>query len=174
VVVPWTTGKAVSAVAGLAVSGIAVMIARRRDRATAAGLTLVLGTGWMTAFGPATEPNTYAIFAGCGAWLAVRPGGPRWARAAAVAGTGLLAGTILRGVFPNDTRFNTLGPQPAGALLLLASAAGHGLTAAETAAAPVVFAARVRVGGRLRSHPPVVVGEKRDGAKALQPAVEVE
>ena len=111
-------------------------------------LVLALGSVWMTAFGPATEMNTYAVLAGVAAYLVVAPGPrPRWAAAAAWAGYGLLAASVLRAAFPDDWRFQVLGPQPAGALLLAAAAVGG--VAAPADAAPWVWAARVT--GRLRA-----------------------
>jgi hypothetical protein len=74
----------------------------------------------MTAFGPATEMNTYSVLAGVAAYLAVAPG-PPGARAAAWAGYGLLAASVLRCMFPDDWRFQALGPQAVGAVLLAAA-----------------------------------------------------
>jgi hypothetical protein len=93
-----------------------------RDRTPALG-PLCLGSVWMTAFGPATEMNTYSVLAGVAAYLVAAPGPrPRWATAAAVVGYGLLAASVVRCALPEDWRFQVLGPQPVGALLLAASA----------------------------------------------------
>jgi hypothetical protein len=93
-----------------------------RDR-TPALRPLCLGSVWMTVFGPATEMNTYSVLAGVAAYLVAAPGPrPRWATAAAVAGYGLLAASVVRCALPEDWRFQVLGPQPVGALLLATSA----------------------------------------------------
>jgi hypothetical protein len=158
VIVPGPVAKGVSVLAGVVAAGLAVSIARRTSAPDAAGRVLVLGTAWMTAFGPATEPNTYALFAGCAAWLAVVPGGPKWARACAITGAGLLAGTVVRGAFPGDPGFNGLGPQPVGALLLAITAVGCGNRNRVEPA--VVRVARIPAsGGRL----PRVAGRARAG-----------
>jgi len=86
------------------------------DRRIALSRALVLGAVWMTAFGPATEANTYAILAGPAAWVAVRAAG--WARGFAWAGVGLLLATVFRGLFPQDWQFQALGPQALGAVLV--------------------------------------------------------
>ncbi len=86
------------------------------DRRSALGRALVLGSVWMTAFGPATEANTYAILAGPAAWVAVATAGrARWI---AGAGVTLLLMTIFRGLFPHDWQFQILGPQALGAVLI--------------------------------------------------------
>jgi hypothetical protein len=114
---------AVSLIAAAAAAGCVV---RKRPSPPARGslvLTLALGSVWMTAFGPATEMNTYSVLAGVAAYLAVAPGPrPRWAAAAAWAGYGLLAAAVVRCAFPADWRFQVLGPQAVGAVLLAAAA----------------------------------------------------
>jgi hypothetical protein len=111
-------------------------------------LTVGLGSVWMTAFGPATESNTYALLAGVAAYLAVRPTGPRWVRLLATVGYGLLAATVLRGLFPEDWRFQAYGPQPIGAVLLAVAAGWHGLTRGPSR--PSVWFARITVRSRDR------------------------
>lgn len=113
-----TTTQAVSLATAAACAGIVGWVAIRRERLVAIRLATVLGVGWATLFGPATEAHTYVIFAGIAAWLAVAPG-PLWSRACCVTGCGLLATVVLRAVFPEDWRYTLLGPQPLGAALLL-------------------------------------------------------
>ncbi len=111
-----TTSKAVSLAAA---AGLAGLVLWRRSLPLAA----VLGCGWMTAFGPATEGNTYAILAGPAAWVCVA-GGPAWARWVGRAGCGLLLLAVLRGAVPAVGDFELLGVQPVGAVLAMASAVG--------------------------------------------------
>jgi len=82
----------------------------------------LIGITWMTVFGPATEANTYAQLAGAAAWLVVAAAGQsRWILFPAGLGYSLLALTVLRAVFPADWKLTALGPQPIGAMLLLAA-----------------------------------------------------
>ena len=123
VVPPADVTKLVGVAAGLAMAAFAAACARKgMDGRTQAGLALALGSVWVTLFGPATEAVTYTLVAGVGAWQAVRPGGSRWARGLAWVGCGLLAAPIVRAAFPGDWAFTALGPQPTGAILLLAAA----------------------------------------------------
>lgn len=117
VVVATNASRAVS----LAVAvGLAVLSAWRRSLP----LTLVLGCGWMTCFGPATEGNTYAILAGPAAWVCVVPGAA-WARWIGRLGFGLLLAAVLRGAGGAGAGdFELLGGQPVGALLVMVAAAG--------------------------------------------------
>lgn len=120
-----TASKAVS----LAVAvGLAGLVWWRRSLPLAA----VLGGGWMTAFGPATEGNTYAALAGPAAWVCVAAG-PAWARSVGQLGCGLLVLAVLRGAVPAVGDFELLGVQPVGAVLVML--AGVGLTRRATMAA---------------------------------------
>ena len=116
VVVP---AKAALAV-GLVVAGVAALVTRRAARRGRGAVTaLVLGMTWMTAFGPATEANTYSLLAGSvplAFWLA--PAG--WPRRAALTGVGLLLAPAVRGALPEDWLFTVYGPQAAGAVLVAA------------------------------------------------------
>ncbi len=83
-------------------------------------LTLCLSGIWMTAFGPATEMNTYSLLAAVAPIIMVTCSPqPRWRIALTGFGYGLLAITVMRGMFPDDWKFNVLGPQALGTLLLL-------------------------------------------------------
>lgn len=116
------TAKAASLAAAAGMAGLVFALRRSGfgDRRPLA-LTLVLGSVWMTAFGPATESNTYALMAGAAGYVvaAVRS---RAAAALAWAGVGLLAAPVVRAMFPQDWAFHALGPQPAGTLVVLGAA----------------------------------------------------
>ena len=124
-VIPWTyLGRTVGGgerlIVSLAVAaGLALVVAWRRDPL----LALPLGCGWMTAFGPATEGNTYAVLAGPAAWACVAPG-PEWVRWVGRVGCGLLAAAVLRGAVPAVGDFELLGVQPVGAVLIMAAGVG--------------------------------------------------
>ena len=105
----------VGVLAGAAMAGC-VLAARHRGTALARGWAL--GGIWMTAFGPATEMNTYSVLAATAPYLALAATG-RLARVLAWAGYALLASAVLRGAFPGDWQWHYLGVQAAGALLLL-------------------------------------------------------
>ena len=126
-VIPWTyLGHTVSGGERLAVSlavavALAGLTAWRRDPL----LALPLGCGWMTAFGPATEGNTYAVLAGPAAWVCVAPG-PAWARWVGRVGCGLLVLAVLRGAVPAVGDFELLGVQPVGAVLVMVAGVGLG------------------------------------------------
>ena len=114
VVVP---AKAALAV-GLGMASLAALLMwrlTRRDLGTAAAL--VLGSTWMTAFGPATEANTYTLLAGSvpvALWLAPRT----WPRRIAWVGVALLISPAIRGAFPEDWLYTVYGPQALGAVLV--------------------------------------------------------
>jgi hypothetical protein len=116
-------------------------------------LVVALGSVWMTAFGPATESNTYALLAGAAAVLAV---GPRGSRLLAGVGYGLLAATVLRGLFPEDWRFQAYGPQPVGAMLLAVAAGWRVLASDPTRRLASVWFTRVTVPSRDRLAAPTV------------------
>ena len=127
VTVPTPAAHAVSLAAAGAAAALAARAWRRGPRA---GLldALVLSSVWMTAFGPATESNTYALLAAVAPVVVLRaPAG--WPRRLAAGGVALLLGTAARGFFPEDWQWQVHGPQPLGALLLLAA---HLLTPAPT------------------------------------------
>ena len=101
----------------------AIWVALWRSRPGAFGLALALGLTWMTVFGPATEAHTYAQLAGLSGWLvAATVGRSRWAFGLAVVGYGLLAGTVMRAMFPADWKLTVLGPQAVGATVLAVTA----------------------------------------------------
>ncbi|MHB1424513.1 MAG: glycosyltransferase family 87 protein [Gemmataceae bacterium] len=90
----------------------------RRDVLTA---ILVLGTGWMTLCGPATESSTYMLLAPALAWTVYRAERECWpwllglmTRMALV----LFFFCVVRGLWPGVNRIHALGLQPQGALLL--------------------------------------------------------
>ncbi len=139
----WVPPRELTAAVSLAAAAVAAGLVLGARTSRPLVLALALGSVWMTAFGPATEMNTYSVLAGVAAYLAVAPGPrPRWAAAAAGAGYWLLAAAVLRGLFPEDWRFQVLGPQAAGALLLAAAAVG-GAAPLPAPAAAWVWAARV-------------------------------
>lgn len=115
-VIPAATARAVSlAVAGLAAALVAWR-AWRGTRAVANRLALTLGSVWMTAFGPATEMNTYTLLGGVAALVTVAAARP--ASIFAAAGYALLVATVARGAWRNDYAFHVYGPQALGAVLL--------------------------------------------------------
>jgi hypothetical protein len=123
----WVPPKGLTAGVSLIAAVVAAGYVARslRDRTSGHGVTgpLVLGSVWMTVFGPATEMNTYSVLAGIAAYLVVSPTPrPRWAVYAAMVGYGLLAASVIRCAFPQDWRFQVLGPQALGALLLAVAA----------------------------------------------------
>jgi hypothetical protein len=121
-IVPADVSRTVSAAAGIAAAlAVAVAALRATDPRRPLALALALGRVWMTAFGPATEANTYTVLAGTAAFLAVAPQ-RRFSRLLALAGCGLLAVSVLRGLFQADWQFQVLGPQPVGAMLLALAA----------------------------------------------------
>jgi len=143
--VPMSIEKVIAMLAGVFA---AIQIWRGRSRQTpnhSLLKTLLLGTCWMTAFGPATEANTYSLFAGVMAVsLMMRP---TWLGGL---GYGLLVLTVLRGLFPNDWKFQVLGPQPIGALCL----AGSLFTTVSISAASItILSARVSLSGRRLPQP---------------------
>jgi hypothetical protein len=158
---PPSVRTAVSLVAALAAAGLVRCAASRRD---ALFLAILLGSVWITAFGPATESNTYSVLAGVAAYLVVWPNPrPRWATAAAWAGYALLAATILRGLSPADWKFQVLGPQPVGTLLLAAAGVATVFTRALTSRElkPQTWFGRVVIRGRNRLAEPVPLPETR-------------
>lgn len=104
----------------LTVAGLFAVVVRRR---ACAFLALTLGSVWMTAFGPATEMNTYSQLAGVAVLLLMRPQ-PRWAAVLAWTGYVLLAAAVLSCAFPQAWRFHVLGPQAIGAILIGLAALG--------------------------------------------------
>ena len=114
------TTKAVSLAAAAGMAGLVWRVRRRGDTRSVWPLALVLGTTWMTAFGPATESNTYALAAGAVGFIVAAARSPV-AAALAWAGFALLAAPIVRAMFPQDWTLHGLGPQPAGVALALAA-----------------------------------------------------
>ncbi|MFO0849477.1 MAG: glycosyltransferase family 87 protein [Gemmataceae bacterium] len=161
VVVPATAAKGVSLVVAAGLAGFMAVTAGRRSLRDSAGVALALGSGWMTAFGPATEGNTYSVLCGAAAWLAVVPDRPRWATWAARVGCGLLVMSVARGMVPGVIPFELLGPQPAGALLLM-------LAAFAAAPQPVVSAAgQVIITGRVSQSARGSIGGGNDAARPV-------
>lgn len=117
----WVSPEPVTKAVSLAVAaGMALrMIVRRRRPMGESLLEALVGSHvWMTAYGPATEMNTYSILAAVAPLVLLTPGLSRSCRTMAVAGYTLLVVTVLRGMFPNDRDFHLLGPQALGAMLL--------------------------------------------------------
>lgn len=86
-------------------------------------LILALACGWMTVFGSAAESATYILLAPIAAWgivEALRQRQPFLIGLSLTAGYGLLLVTQLAGWFPWGRTFQSLGPQPAAGLFLLA------------------------------------------------------
>jgi hypothetical protein len=82
----------------------------------------VLGSCWMTLFGPATESSTYILLAPALAAtvLAVRePCHPAWSRYLILAAFVLLLVAQAAVWFPSAKHFHALGPQPLAVVLLL-------------------------------------------------------
>jgi hypothetical protein len=88
-------------------------------------LATVLGCGWMTAFGSATESATYVLVAPVAAWAALEAGRPRAlpVRGLLAGGYGLLAMAQLANWFPRGKELQMLGVQPFATLLLAAGLA---------------------------------------------------
>ena len=117
----WTPREAEAKAVSLAVTaGLAalVLVRRRRPLVESLLVALVGSHVWMTAFGPATEMNTYSLLAAVAPLVLLAPGLSRRHQALAAVGYALLAATVLRGTFPNDRDFNVLGPQALGAILM--------------------------------------------------------
>ena len=112
---PVTKAVSLAAAAGLALLMIAL---RRRPLGDSLLAALVGSHVWMTAFGPATEMNTYSLLAAVAPLVLLAPGLTRVWRVVAAVGYTLLAATVLRGMFPNDRDFHVYGPQALGAVLL--------------------------------------------------------
>ena len=119
------------AAAGAAVALVSLWRRWRRARPTdllhcIAGLCC----GWMMAFGPATEPQTYVQLAPVAAvltvlaWTAPRPA---WFRALVTASCVLLTLSQLQLLLPVNRPLHHLTAQPIAALLLMAAAACYGL-----------------------------------------------
>jgi hypothetical protein len=117
----WTPPEPPTKVVSLVVAaGLAVLIFfhKRRPLGESLLVALVGSHVWMTAFGPATEMNTYSLLAAVAPLVLLTPGLSRRQQALAAVGYTLLAVTVLRGMFPNDRDFNVLGPQALGTILL--------------------------------------------------------
>ncbi len=124
----WVSPEPVTkAVSLAAAAGLALLMLARRSRPLGESLlaALVGSHVWMTAFGPATEMNTYSLLAAVAPLVILTPGLSRQSRTLAVSGYTLLVVTVLRGMFPNDRDFNVLGPQALGAVLLAVAYLAH-------------------------------------------------
>jgi hypothetical protein len=134
----------------VAMAGLVVFAARRRPLLVPE-LALHLGCVWMTALGPASEGPTYTLMAPTvavvlvGAWAVRAGGGGKLRLLVAAAGYGLLVSPVLRDMFPGGLMYQALGPQPVGAMLVLAVVAWDAVRAlARTEPEPVVLAFRAR------------------------------
>jgi hypothetical protein len=109
----------VLAVAGVMAAAVAITGLRVRDKRIALVLAFDLGCVWMTVFGPATEPPTYALLAPTAAASIIlsRPTSARFALATCA--YALLIAPVIRDFFPNGRHFHNMGLQPLGGLLLL-------------------------------------------------------
>jgi hypothetical protein len=89
------------------------------ERRTVLVLAFDLGCVWMTVFGPATEPHTYALLATTAAACLIlsRPEPLRFALA--LCAYLLLVIPVVRDFFPNGRVLHNLGIQPLGGLALL-------------------------------------------------------
>ena len=118
------TPEQTHAVSLAAAAFCAAVVLRFRRSPEALSLVWGLSTIWMTAFGPATEMNTYSLAAAFAPFAALRAVG-RIPTALAWGGVALLLATVLRGMFPNDRDFHLCGPQAVGMLLLLPAIASR-------------------------------------------------
>lgn len=84
---------------------------------------LHLGCIWMTLLGPSTESSTYTLLAPTAAILLISTyiGGPKPVFTLSLIGYTLLILPTLAAAFPGGTRLQHFGPQPAGAVFLLAA-----------------------------------------------------
>jgi hypothetical protein len=101
----------------------ACLAARRAgwERRRLLALVTVLGCGWMTAFGSATESATYVLVAPVAAWAVLEAGRrPLLLRGVPAAGYGLLVLAQAANWFPRGKEVHMLGVQPLGTLLLAA------------------------------------------------------
>jgi hypothetical protein len=81
----------------------------------------VLGCGWMTVFGPATETVTYLILAPATAWVLVQAfanNRPTWELGVLVLAYLLMLSVHIAAWF-GGRAYMTLGPQPLGGLILV-------------------------------------------------------
>ena len=119
----WVPTPTVTKIVSLTVAALFAALVYFRSHAKRAEsllLALCLASIWMTVFGPATEMNTYSLLAAVAPIIVVTCSPrPRWQIALASLGYGLLAITVLRGMFPDDWKFNVHGPQALGTLMLL-------------------------------------------------------
>jgi hypothetical protein len=118
--------------AGMA--GLVVLASRRvRDPRTVSALAFNLGCVWITALGPATEPQTYTILGPTAAAVLVlavadrRSPGGLLRLGLAAAGYGLLAAPTIRDMFPNGGPFHAFAFQPIGGMLILAAVVWAGV-----------------------------------------------
>ena|SRR5579872_5948336 len=90
-----------------------------QDSHSALILAFDLGCIWMTVFGPATEPPTYALLAPTAAACIILNRQSPMRFALAIISYLLLIAPVIRDFFPNGRPFHNLGIQPLGGLLLL-------------------------------------------------------
>jgi hypothetical protein len=106
--------------------GLLCLWMSRRDVEGCEFINRVVGLGccWMTAFGPATESPTYILLSAPLAWLLVGSWGgalPKWTRLTTTAAAILFFGTVIAVALPFGRAVLARGPQPAAALLVLAT-----------------------------------------------------
>lgn len=121
-----TTYRGLEVAAG-AILAVLCLVGQRLGWERRRLLTFTLGVGlcWMTAFGPATEAATYCLLAPVLAWALLQSRQqetPAWITAVLLASLVLLLSSQIVVWFPGLYKsYRFLGPQPVGALLLLAT-----------------------------------------------------
>lgn len=111
-----STIQIVSALAGVSMAGLVLLVRRRHTPENMLAIILALGGLWMTLFGPMTEGLTYCLFAPGAAWIVATTRG-RWLTVAGIGYT-LHVIPILRDMFPRGWEWSVLGPQAMGTILL--------------------------------------------------------
>jgi hypothetical protein len=112
--------------AGTALAGLCLLA---RWRSVSCGrlytMLFLLSTGWMMAFGPATEVTTYIFFAPASAYLLLEAGleGSRWRRAAHALAWCIFATAQLALWFPGGSQINGFAPYVIATLLMMATLA---------------------------------------------------
>lgn len=104
--------------AGMAMT-VGITALRKKDPRVALILAFDLGCVWMTVFGPATEPSTYALLAPTAAACVIFSRSSLIRFTPALCSYLLLIAPVVRDFFPNGRAFHNMGIQPLGGLLLL-------------------------------------------------------
>jgi hypothetical protein len=88
-------------------------------------MTFLLATGWMMAFGPATEVTTYIFFAPASGYLLLeaRLEGSRWRRAAHGLAWSIFTTAQLALWFPGGSKVNAFAPYVVATLLMMSALA---------------------------------------------------